>query len=329
MRPFSYHRATSLADALTAQAAVGDARFLAGGTTLLDLAKLHVMQPGHVVDVNRLPLDRIEPTPDGGLRVGATVRNSDLAWHPEVKGRYTVLFEALLSGASGQIRNMATTAGNLMQRTRCPYFRDGLSSCNKREPGTGCAAREGYNRMHAVLGGSEACVATHPSDMCVALAALEAIIAVQGPGGERLIPIDAFHLLPAATPEREHALAPDELITAVVLPPPPPHARSHYLKIRDRESYEFALASAAVLVRTEGNRIRDCRIALGGVGTKPWRAVDAERLLQGAAIGEDSFRAAAEAALRDAVPLRHNTFKIPLARRALERALATVTSESV
>jgi xanthine dehydrogenase YagS FAD-binding subunit len=242
-----------------------------------------------------------------------------------VRRDYPVLAEALLAGASGQLRNLATTAGNLMQRVRCPYFRDNISPCHKREPGTGCAALTGYNRMHAILGTSEACIATHPSDMCVALAALDAQVVVSRGADERVIPLLDFHLLPGDTPEREHALASDELITAVILPPPLAGARSHYLKVRDRESYEFALVSAAVVVALDGDHIREARVALGGVGTKPWRSSEAETILRGAAATPVTFLAAAEAALAGAVPRAHNAFKLNLARRVLERALVTVT----
>lgn len=323
MRAFAFQRAASVADALAARSDNSDTTFVAGGTTLIDLVKLDVMRPARLVDINRLPLDRIESLPGGGLRLGALVRNSDLAWHDAVKEHYPVLSQALLSGATAQLRNMATTGGNLMQRTRCPYFRDNVSPCNKREPGSGCAAREGYNRLHAVLGTSESCIATHPSDMCVALAVLDATILLQSPEGrERAVPFADFHLLPGNTPEREHALQPGELITAVTLSPPPVGARQHYLKLRDRESFEFALASAAVLVTREGDRIREARVALGGVATKPWRSPAAEAALRGKPASAATFEAAAEAALRDARPHEHNAFKIPLARQALTRALS-------
>lgn len=323
MRAFAYKRAPSIAGALSLGSEIPDTAFVAGGTTLIDLVKLDVMRPARLVDINRLPLDRIDSLPDGGLRLGALVRNSDLAWHDAVKARYPVLSQALLSGASAQLRNMATTGGNLMQRTRCPYFRDNVSACNKREPGSGCAAREGYNRIHAVLGTSESCIATHPSDMCVALAVLDATIHLQAPEGrERAIPFADFHLLPGNTPEREHALQPGELITAVTLPPPPAGARQHYLKLRDRESFEFALASAAVLVTREGDHIREARVALGGVATKPWRSAAAEAALRGKPASAATFAAAADAALREARPHEHNAFKIPLARQALARALS-------
>jgi xanthine dehydrogenase YagS FAD-binding subunit len=326
MRPFGFHRSDTVADAIDAHGDTGAASFVAGGTTLIDLVKLDVMRPERLVDINRLPLAQLEKPSNGGLKIGALVRNSDLAWHPDVKERYPVLSAALLSGASPQLRNMATTAGNLMQRTRCPYFRDNVSPCNKRAPGSGCAALDGFNRSHALLGTSDACIATHPSDMCVALAALDATVLVQGPAGERTIPFGEFHLLPGDTPDREHALRPDELITAVVLAPPPSGARQHYLKLRDRESFEFALASVAVVAQLEGGRFRDVRIALGGVATKPWRSAAAEAVLRGASADEKTFAAAAEAALRDARPREHNAFKVTLAQQAIQRALADATA---
>jgi xanthine dehydrogenase YagS FAD-binding subunit len=279
-----------------------------------------------VIDVNRLPLTAIERRADGRLSIGALVRNSDLAWHAEVKAHYPVLSAALLSGASPQLRNMATTGGNLLQRTRCPYFRDNLSPCNKRAPGSGCAALDGYNRMHAVLGTSDACIATHPSDMCVALAALDAGVVVHGAHGERVIDFADFHLLPGNSPEREHALRAGELVTAVMLPPPLAGSRQRYVKLRDRESFEFALASAAVILRLDGDRIREARVALGGVATKPWRSTAAEQVLRGAVADAATFEHAADAALRDARPRRHNAFKIPLARQAIQRALADAAS---
>src|SRR5213080_2982435 len=253
-----------------------EVRFIAGGTTLLDLMKLNVETPARVLDINRLPLDKIQPTSDGGLKIGATVRNSDLANHPTVRRDYPVLSQALLNGASAQLRNMATTAGNILQRTRCMYFRDTAMPCNKREPGTGCPAITGANRSLAVLGTSEHCIATNPSDMCVAMAALEATIHVRGTKGERSIPIADFHVLPGNTPERETVLEPGDLITHVTLPAPAPGSRSLYLKLRDRASYEFALASAAVVVTVASGKLTRARIALGGVGTKPWRSTEAE-----------------------------------------------------
>src|ERR1700722_3686736 len=248
-----------------------DVRFVAGGTTLLDLMKLNVETPARVLDINRLQLDRIEAAPDGGLKVGATVRNSDLAHHPKVQKEYAVLSQAILSGASAQLRNMATTAGNLLQRTRCMYFRDTAMPCNKREPGTGCPAITGSNRMLAILGTSEHCIATNPSDMCVAMAALEATIHVLGAKGSRVIPMGDFHLLPGSTPNRETVLEPGDLITHVTLPPPIAGSKQIYLKLRDRASYEFALASAAVVITVVSGTVTKARIALGGVGTKPWR----------------------------------------------------------
>jgi xanthine dehydrogenase YagS FAD-binding subunit len=303
-----------------------DVRFLAGGTTLIDLMKLNVETPARILDINRLPLDRIEATPGGGLKVGATVRNSDLAHHPTVQRDYPVLSQALLSGASAQLRNMATTAGNLLQRTRCAYFRDTAMPCNKREPGSGCPAITGSNRTLAVLGASEHCIATNPSDMCVALAALEAKIHVQGAKGARAIPIGDFHLLPGNTPERETVLEPGDLVTHMTLPPPVAKSKQVYLKLRDRASYEFALASAAVLIVIADGNISLARIALGGVGTKPWRSPDAEKVLVGQPANQTNFRKAAEAALRDAKPQSENKFKIELARRCLMHALDTATN---
>lgn len=298
-----------------------DVRFLAGGTTLVDLMKLNVETPAKLVDINRLPLGKIEATPDGGLKIGATVRNSDLAHHQTVRKDYSVLSEAILAGASAQLRNMATTAGNLLQRTRCVYFRDTAMPCNKREPGSGCPAITGSNRTLAVLGTSEHCIATNPSDMCVAMAALEATIHVQGPKGSRAIPIADFHLLPGKTPDRETVLEPGDLITNVTLPPPIAGSKQVYLKLRDRASYEFALASAAVVVTLEGGNTSRARVALGGVGTKPWRSPEAEAALVGKPADADNFRKAAQAAMRDAKPQSENGYKIELARRCLAHAL--------
>lgn len=322
MQPFEFHYATSEEEALALVGTYDGARFLAGGTTLVDLMKHHVERPRHVVDINALALDRITELPDGGVRVGAMVRNSDFAHHPLIRDRYPVVSQALLAGASGQLRNMATTGGNLLQRTRCYYFRDIASPCNKREPGIGCAALEGYNRIHAVLGTSEQCIATHPSDMAVALTALDATIRVRGPRGERVLPIGDFYVLPRDRPDRETTLASDELITAIDLPKLPFARRSVYIKVRDRASYAFALASAAVALDAEGRTIREARIALGGVGTIPWRARDAEASLRGQAVGSECFTRAAVAALAGAVPRKHNQFKVELARRTLMRALS-------
>jgi xanthine dehydrogenase YagS FAD-binding subunit len=302
-----------------------DVRFLAGGTTLLDLMKLNVETPARLVDINRLPFAKVEATPDGGLRIGATVRNSDLAYHPTVRRDYLVLSQAILAGASAQLRNMATTAGNLLQRTRCMYFRDTAMPCNKREPGTGCPAIGGSNRTLAVLGTSERCIATNPSDMNVALAALEATVHVQGTKGTRAVPIGEFHLLPGQTPERETVLEPGDLITHVTLPPPVAGSKQLYLKLRDRASYEFALASAAVVLTLASGRVTRARVALGGVGTKPWRSPEAEAALVGQPAEAASFRRAAEAALRDARPQSENAFKIELAKRCLAHALQTAT----
>jgi xanthine dehydrogenase YagS FAD-binding subunit len=302
-----------------------DIRFIAGGTNLVDYMKLNVETPRKLVDVNHLPFDKIENLPDGGLKIGAVVRNSDLAYHPIVRKNYAVLSEALLSGASAQLRNMATTAGNLLQRTRCMYFRDTAMPCNKREPGSGCAAITGVNRSLAILGTSEHCIASNPSDMNVAMAALEATIHIGGPKGERSVAIGDFHLLPGNTPNRETVLEPGDLITHVTLPPSSPGNRSLYLKLRDRASFEFALASAAVVVTMDGGKITRARVALGGVGTKPWRSPEAEGELTGQSATQAVFQKAAEAALRDAKPQSQNGFKVELAKRCLMHALKLVT----
>ena len=327
MHNFEFIRPQNAAAAITAatqaKAAPAETRFIAGGTTLIDLMKLEVETPERLVDGNRLPFDKIEDLPDGGLKIGATVRNSDLANHSQVKRDYSVLSQAILSGASGQIRNMATTAGNLLQRTRCMYFRDTAMPCNKREPGTGCPAISGANRTLAILGTSDHCIATNPSDMCVAMAALEAVIHVEGTKGARTIAIRDFHLLPGSTPHRETVLEPGDLITYVTLPPPRTGSRQVYLKLRDRASYEFALASAAVVMTIAGGAVSYVRIALGGVGTKPWRSLEAEAALAGKPANAANFRLAAEAALRNAKPQSENKFKIELAKRCLTHALKT------
>ena len=329
MHTFSLDRPTtpdaavaSAAQAKTAQQGA-DVRFIAGGTTLVDLMKLNVETPARLLDINRLPLDAIEATPDGGLKIGATARNSTLAYHPIVQRDYPVVSQAILSGASAQLRNMATTAGNILQRTRCVYFRNTAMPCNKREPGTGCPAIDGGNRMLAILGVSDHCIATNPSDMCVALAALEATIHVHGPTGVRAIPFADFHLLPGDTPDRETVLEAGDLITHVTLPPPVAGSKQHYLKLRDRASYEFALASAAVVLSIADEKVTRVRIALGGVGTKPWRSPEAEAVLVGLPATQDQFRKAAEAALRDAKPQSENRFKVELAKRCLAHALKT------
>ncbi len=333
MIDFALSRASSAAQASEQAANSNTAqqgaqvRYVAGGTTLIDLMKLDVETPSRVIDINRLELARTERQPDGSLRIGATVRNAELAHDPEVLRDYPVLSQALLSGATGQLRNMATTGGNLLQRTRCNYFRDlTYAECNKRTPGSGCAAIGGPNRTHAVLGTSEHCIATHPSDMAVAMMALEARIHILGVRGEREVPIGEFYLLPGNTPHLENVLKPGDLIMYVTLPASAAGARSHYLKLRDRASYEFALASAAVVIQAEGGRIRKARIALGGIGTRPWRSSEAEHALEGKAAHEATFRVAADAALRDAKPQRDNAFKVELAKRCLIRALATVTT---
>ena len=323
MNPFAYSRTADAATAIKQVAGDAKASFVAGGTSLIDLMKLRVESPALLVDVNAIPLNKIEEI-EGVFRIGALVSNTDLAYHDGVRKHFPVLSEALLSGASPQLRNMASVGGNLMQRTRCYYFRDGISPCNKREPGSGCAALEGYNRIHAVLGVSDQCIATHPSDMAVALVALDAVVKVRGPKGERSIKATDFHLLPGDHPERETALEHGELITGVELTQSPLAARSHYLKVRDRASYEFALASAAVALEITDGVIRAARLALGGVATKPWRAFDAEKALVGQKPTEATFIAAAKTALKDAKPHKDNGFKIELAQRTIVRALTVV-----
>lgn len=327
MQAFQYKKATDLRSALS-ESAEAHASFVAGGTTLIDLMKLNVMLPSKLVDINALPLDKIEKLPDGGLRIGAMVRNSDLAHDATVQKEYPVLSQALLSGASPQLRNMATTGGNLLQRTRCYYFRDTAYACNKRKPGSGCAAIDGYHRIHAILGTSEHCIATHPSDMSVAMMALEAVVHTRSAQGERAVPLNEFYYVPGITPQRENVLAPGELITHVTLPAQAEATRSHYLKRRDRASYEFALASAAVIAQMQGTRMQRVRIALGGVGTKPWRSKEAERALEGKPANEENFKAAAEAALQGAKPLHDNAFKVELAKRTLTRALRVVAQSA-
>jgi xanthine dehydrogenase YagS FAD-binding subunit len=296
-------------------------RYLAGGTTLVDLMKLNVERPAQVVDISHLPLDKIETLAGGGLRIGAMVRNTDLANDATVKRDYPVLSQALLAGASAQLRNMATTGGNLLQRTRCVYFRDTASPCNKRDPGSGCSAIDGYNRNLAILGVSDSCIATNPSDMNVALMALEATIQVQGPQGERSIPIGDFYTLPGNTPQRETVLEPGDLVTHVTLAGPAAGSRSVYLKLRDRASYEFALASAAVIATVTDGKISYVRVAMGGVGTRPWRSPQAEAALMGKAPDDAAFTAAAQAALQGARPQSQNGFKVELARRCVAHAL--------
>jgi xanthine dehydrogenase YagS FAD-binding subunit len=323
--PFDYHRATSVADAITAVADRPDAVFLAGGTNLVDHMKLGVIEPGLVVDVGHLPLTDIDQLPDGGLRIGADVRNSDLAAHPVVRSTYPVLARALLSAASGQLRNLATTAGNLLQRTRCVYFQDVTTPCNKRTPGSGCSAIGGYVRYHAILGASEHCVAAHPSDMAVAMAALDADVLFVDADGEHRIPLTEFHRLPGDRPEQDTVLSPGSLITAVEIPPPPDGARSTYRKVRDRASYAFALTSVAAELVVDAGAVTSARIALGGVAHKPWRARRAEAALTGHPATEDSFRRAADDELALAEPLPGNEFKVELTRRTIVATLFALT----
>ncbi len=319
---FEYSRASNVADAVQQMAASKGAKFIAGGTNLVDLMKVYVEKPAKLIDVTRLPLDKVEETASGGLRIGALVRNSDLSYHPAVERRYPMLASAIQAGASQQLRNMASTGGNLVQRTRCAYFYDIATPCNKREPGTGCSARDGLNRMNAILGTSEACIAVHPSDMCVALAVLEAKVHVTGPRGDREIALLDFHRLPGDTPQHETNLAADELITAVELPPRGFASNHTYLKIRDRLSYAFALVSVAAGLEMDGDRIKEARFALGGVAHKPWRNPEAEASLRGKSANEAAFAEAADIVLREAKGFGGNTFKIDLARRAIARALS-------
>ena len=321
MKAFTFSRAGSVADAASAAVKPG-AKVIAGGTNLLDLMKLQVETPSQLIDINRLPLDNIEDTQDGGLRIGSLVRNSDLAADHRVRQHYGVLSRALLAGASAQLRNKATTGGNLLQRTRCSYFYDITMPCNKRSPGSGCSALGGFNRMHAILGASDQCIATNPSDMAVAMRSLDASIeTADSAGNTRAIPIADFHQLPGQTPQIETALRPGEIITAVTLPPPPPGMQI-YRKVRDRASYAFALVSVAAIVETVGGRIRSARLAFGGLAPKPWRVPGAEAALVGAAAGATTFDAAATATLDGATGHGGNDFKIPLTRRTLRAVLA-------
>jgi xanthine dehydrogenase YagS FAD-binding subunit len=321
MNPFRYERPEDVSGAVTMLAAAPDGAFLAGGTNLVDLMKLGVATPDVLVDVRRLTSDRIEELPDGGVRIGAAVPNSEVAADRMIRRRYPVLSEALLAGASGQLRNLATTGGNLLQRTRCVYFQDVTTPCNKREPGSGCSAREGYHRELAILGASPACIATHPSDMAVALAALDAVVRTQGPAGERAIPLTELHRLPGEEPERDTVLGHGELITAVDLPALAFATNSRYRKVRDRASYAFALVSVAAALDVADGVVRDVRLALGGVAHKPWRATTAETTLRGAPATRPTYRAAAEAELAAAQPLPGNAFKVTLARNVIVRTL--------
>lgn len=323
---FTYARANDVADAVRQMAADPGAKLIAGGTNLLDLMKYEVENPPRLIDISRLPLATVEETPSGGLRIGALVPNSDLAYHPLVANRYPLLASAILAGASQQLRNMASTGGNLLQRTRCYYFYDTATPCNKREPGSGCSAKEGFNRMHAVLGTSKSCIATHPSDMCVALAALEAAVHVTGPSGERSIAFADFHRLPGDTPHIDTTLQANEIITAVELPAQGFAANYSYLKIRDRLSYAFALVSVAAALEMDGVTVKDARLALGGVAHKPWRNPAAEAALRGQGADEAAFTRAADLMLSGAKGFAHNGFKIELARRAIVRALTQAAS---
>jgi xanthine dehydrogenase YagS FAD-binding subunit len=325
MNSFTYKRAANQAEALREVAGNTGAKFLAGGTNLIDLMKMNVQQPNELVDINRLALKKIEKIPTG-LRLGALASNSEVANSKLVQESFPVLSEALLAGASPQLRNMATVGGNLLQRTRCYYFMDTAFPCNKRVPGSGCPAIPGFNRIHAILGASDKCIATHPSDMCVALAALDAVIRVEGPRGAREIPMTEFHRLPGDTPEVDTNLQPDELIVAVDLPSSEFAKRSGYLKVRDRAQYAFALVSVAVGLAIRNGKIEVARLAMGGVAHKPWRSLEAERVLAGATASAQTFKQAAEAALQGAVPQKHNAFKIEMAKRAVVRLLNEVAN---
>lgn len=331
MRPFKYSRATDESNAAQMVSANNQAKFLAGGTNLLDLMKEDVERPTELVDVTKLNLTQVRTISDGankgGVSIGALAKNTDTANHPLIRQNYPLLTQAILAGASAQIRNMATNGGNLLQRTRCPYFYDVAMPCNKREPGSGCGALEGINRNHAIFGWSEKCVAVHPSDMCIALVALDAVVKARGANGkERVIPFADFHRLPGETPEKDNNLQHGELITAIELPKTNFAAKSYYLKVRDRASYAFALVSVAAALETDGDRIKQARLAMGGVAHKPWRALEAEKFLVGKTATEENFKLAAEAEMKAAKPLEHNKFKVELGRRAIVRALSQVMS---
>jgi xanthine dehydrogenase YagS FAD-binding subunit len=329
MKPFTYERVTDLRAATAAVVSRTGAKFISGGTNLLDLMKLEIEQPTHLVDISRLPLKRIEDLPDGGIRIGAQAANSEVAGDLRVRARYPALAEALLAGASGQLRNKASIGGNLLQRTRCSYFYDTAAACNKRTPGSGCAALHGVNRIHAILGASDACIATHPSDMAVAMSALGAQIELLEPNqSTRRVAIDDFYALPGNAPHIETVMRPGEMITAVILPPPPP-GRQRYRKVRDRASYEFALISVAVIIATDRETITTARVAFGAVAHKPWRSVDAEAALIGRSATFATYQAAADAAMSSAAGRGHNDFKIELAKRTLCRTLADAAQMSV
>ncbi|MBW4646145.1 MAG: xanthine dehydrogenase family protein subunit M [Goleter apudmare HA4340-LM2] len=321
MNNFSYVLAASVADALQQVVAAPESRLIAGGTNLVDRLKVFLDQPSLLIDISRLAINQIETTPEGGLRVGALVTNTALANHPDVRRNYPLLSRAILSGASQQIRNVATVGGNILQHTRCPYYYDTAFPCNKRHLGSGCPAAIGVNRMHAILGASDQCVAVHPSDMCVALAALDAIVEVEGAQGQRQIPFTEFHRLPGNEPQQDTVLAPGELITAVILPPLAFAQSGVYLKLRDRTSYSFALISVAAALDLKGEEIQAARLALGGVAHKPWRSLETEAFLQGKPANATTFEQAGELALREAQPLTHNAFKVNMAKRSIKRAL--------
>ncbi|MEH2289665.1 FAD binding domain-containing protein [Nostoc sp.] len=322
MNNFTYTRATSVKDAVQRATNDQNAILIAGGTNLVDRLKVFLDEPSQLIDISRLEMKRIERTSEGGLSLGALVTNTAVADHPDVRRDYPILSRAILSGASQQIRNMATVGGNLLQRTRCPYYYDTAFPCNKRQPGSGCPAATGINRMHAILGASDQCVAVQPSDMCVSLAALDAVVVVEGPKGKREIPLTDFHRLPGNTPQQDTNLEPGELISSVVLPPVPFAKSGVYLKLRDRTSYAFALVSVAAAVDLAGGQIQNVRLAMGGVAHKPWRSKEAEKFLLGKSADTATFQQAAEIALQEAKPLTYNSFKVDLAKRAIRRALA-------
>ena len=329
MQPFEYQRADDAIGAIRTLSDSPGAKVIAGGTNLVDLMKQDVEKPTHLVDVNHLQLAAIEEMPDGGLRLGALARNADTADHPLVRRNYPMLARAILAGASPQLRNLATNGGNLLQRTRCYYFYDpAYTKCNKREPGSGCDAIHGFNRIHAILGASPQCIATNPSDMCVALSALEATVRVRGARGERMIPFTEFHRLPGDTPQIDTNLRPDELILSIDLPKSPYAAHSTYIKVRDRASYAFALVSVAAALELDGDTIRSARLAMGGVAHKPWRAENAERVLAGKPMNEENFRAAANEALTGAHAYEHNAFKIEMARQTIVRAFTVAGGQA-
>ncbi|MEH2145903.1 FAD binding domain-containing protein [Nostoc sp.] len=321
MNNFTYTRATSVKDAVERATNDQNAILIAGGTNLVDRLKVFLDEPSQLIDISRLEMKRIERTSEGGLSIGALVTNTVVADHPDVRRDYPILSRAILSGASQQIRNMATVGGNLLQRTRCPYYYDTAFPCNKRQPGSGCPAATGINRMHAILGASDQCVAVQPSDMCVPLAALDAVVVVEGPKGKRQIPLTDFHRLPGNTPQRDTNLEPGELITSVIVPPVPFAKSGVYLKLRDRTSYAFALVSVAAAVDLAGEQIQNVRLAMGGVAHKPWRSKEAEEFLIGKSANSATFQEAAEIALQEAKPLTYNSFKVDLAKRVIRRAL--------